>query len=319
MSNCHPLFSRTQVEKALLCTLLLLSSIVLFSSPAMAVSTGLPATRNLAPSPQGSSFHTVQALGTFPTLAPSQIPPGIAPAMPGGRESEEEAGDKEETSPFVGIHVGGDPNADPSQTVTLLVLLTVLSLAPSIMIMMTSFTRIVIVISLIRQAMGLQTVPPSQVLTGLALFLSMFVMGPTFSEINQTALQPYLAGTLSQTDALETAQHPIRKFMLAQTRRSELALFTTANGKTPESTDDISLTELIPAFVLSELKTGFTIGFVVFIPFLVVDILVASTLMSMGMMMLPPILVSMPFKLMLFVLVDGWALLVKSLVMSFRT
>lgn len=196
--------------------------------------------------------------------------------------------------------------------------LTLLSVAPALLIMVTSFTRIVIVLTLTRNALGLQGVPPNQVLAGLALFLSLFVMAPTLTKVNEDALQPLLDGKISQGEAWDEAVVPIRSFMLAQVRDDELELFVSATeDERPGSPEDVSLAALVPAFVLSELKTAFIIGFIVFIPFLVIDIVVSSSLMSMGMMMLPPTLVSLPFKLLLFVMVDGWGLVVRSLLTSF--
>jgi flagellar biosynthetic protein FliP len=185
--------------------------------------------------------------------------------------------------------------------------------------MLTSFTRIVIVLSLTRNALGLPSIPPTQVVVGLSLFLSLFVMAPTLSQINEEALQPLLDGEMTFSEAYEAAQLPLREFMLEQTRKGELNLFINASGEErPETREDIPMSTLIPAFVLSELKTAFIIGFVVFVPFLIIDLVVSSTLMSMGMFMLPPVLVSLPFKLMLFVMVDGWALVVSSLITSFN-
>jgi flagellar biosynthetic protein FliP len=209
---------------------------------------------------------------------------------------------------------------EPSQSVIIILGLTVLSVAPALLIMVTGFTRIVIVLTLTRNALGLQGVPPNQVLAGLALFLTLFVMGPTLSKINEDALQPLLDDEISQDVAWDRATGPIREFMLDQVGDDELELFTAATTEErPEGPDDIALTALIPAFALSELKMAFIIGFIVFIPFLVIDIVVSSSLMSMGMMMLPPTLVSLPFKLLLFVMVDGWALVVTSLITSFST
>jgi flagellar biosynthesis protein FliP len=212
-----------------------------------------------------------------------------------------------------------DVTESPSQSVIIILALTVLSVAPALLIMMTSFTRIAIVLSLTRNALGLQTVPPNQVIVGLSLFLSLFVMGPTFSKINEEAVQPLLAGEIEQGEAYDTAIGPIRDFMLSQTREEEIGMFLSfQEADRPETPDDVSLTALIPAFILSELRIAFIIGFVIFIPFLVVDIIVSSSLMSMGMMMLPPVLVSLPFKLMLFVMIDGWDLIVRSLITSFN-
>jgi flagellar biosynthetic protein FliP len=224
--------------------------------------------------------------------------------------------------PSINIDIGSvtEENADkPGQSIVIILLLTVLAIAPALLMMLTGFTRIVIVLSLTRNALGLQSIPPNQVVVGLALFISFFVMAPTFSQINEVALQPLLDGKIDYSQAFERAQVPLKAFMLEQTRKGELKMFIDASGeKKPESRDKIPMTTLIPAFVLSELKTAFIIGFVVFIPFLIIDLVVSSTLMSMGMFMLPPVLVSLPFKLLLFVMVDGWALVVSSLITSFN-
>ncbi len=212
----------------------------------------------------------------------------------------------------------GTPSDGPSQSVLLIVGLAVLSLAPSLVLMLSSFTRIVIVLSLTRNALGLQGIPPNQVLVGLALFLSLFVMGPTLSEVNEQALQPYMDGAITQEVAYERASAPMHSFMMAQTRSSELDLMIGASGaERPDNPDDIPMSTLIPAFLLSELKTAFIMGFVIFIPFLIIDIVVAAVLMSLGMMMLPPVFVSLPFKLLLFVMVGGWSLIVQTLLASF--
>jgi flagellar biosynthetic protein FliP len=207
----------------------------------------------------------------------------------------------------------------PSQSIMIIVLLTLLSLAPSLVIMLTGFTRIVIVLSLARNALGLPTIPPNQVITGLALFLTLFVMSPTLTEVWNDGLKPYLDGDITTEQAYDAVAGPMKEFMLTQTRSGELqTMIEASREERPATPADVSLTTLIPAFILSELKTAFIIGFVVFIPFLVIDLVVSSALMSMGMMMLPPSLVSLPFKLLLFVMVDGWGLLVGSLLTSFR-
>ncbi len=208
---------------------------------------------------------------------------------------------------------------DVAVTLEIVALMTVLTLAPSIIIMLTSFTRIVIVLNFLKQALGTMNAPPNQVIMGLTLFLTFFIMTPTFNDVNNNALQPYLAKEINHKVAIEEALKPIRDFMLRQTSESELALFLrvskTAN---PKNIDELSLTVIIPAFILSEIKTAFIIGFLLYIPFLVIDMTVASVLMSMGMMMLPPVMISMPFKLILFVLVDGWHLVVQQVVLSFH-
>lgn len=205
-----------------------------------------------------------------------------------------------------------------SMLLQILLLLTVLSLAPSIIIMMTSFTRLAIVLSLVRHALGTQQMPPNQIIIGLALLLTFFLMAPVFNQINNDALKPYLAEEISQEEAIEKALKPIRGFMLGQTRKKDIALFMDISKiKKPKNYDEIPTIVLLPAFVISELQTAFLIGFYIYIPFLIIDMVVASVLLSMGMMMLPPFMVSLPFKLMLFVLIDGWNILIGSMIKGF--
>ncbi len=219
------------------------------------------------------------------------------------------------------LQLGFAQPSSPTQVATglqILALLTVLTLAPSILVMMTSFTRIVIVLAFMRQALGMQQTPPNQVLIGLALFMTFFSMAPVGARVHREALQPYLSEQIDFMTGLQRAAVPLRVFMLRQTREKDLALFVRlSGGERPATVNDVPLTTLIPAFLTSELKTAFQIGFMLFVPFLIIDMVIASVLLSLGMMMLPPILVSLPFKLMLFVMVDGWALLVGSLMRSF--
>ena len=218
---------------------------------------------------------------------------------------------------FISIFSENDPT-NVSTSVKLLILLTVLSLAPSILILMTSFTRIVIVLSFTRTALATNQMPPNQVIIGLALFLTFFIMAPTFSEVNDQALQPLFNEEIGLEEAYEKASIPFKQFMAEHTRQKDLELFIKYNqAENPESIEEIPLTMLVPAYALSEIKTAFQMGFMIFIPFLVIDMIVASTLMSMGMMMLPPVMISLPFKILLFVLVDGWYLVMKSLLESF--
>lgn len=206
-----------------------------------------------------------------------------------------------------------------ASSLELLFILTILALAPSILIMMTCFTRIIIVLSFIRKAVSTQTTPPNQVLIGLALFLTFFIMAPVASEINDNALQPYLNEEINQETAFENAMEPVKEFMLKQTRAKDLALFMNISGsEITQSVEEVPTKALIPAFIISEIKTGFEIGFIIFIPFIVIDMVVASTLMSMGMMMLPPVMISLPFKLLLFIMVDGWNLIIQSLIMGIK-
>ena len=218
------------------------------------------------------------------------------------------------------VEEAGDPQ-NISTTLTILFLLTILTLAPAILVMTTSFTRIIVVFGFLRQAMATQQSPPNQVLVGLALFLTFFIMMPTWTRVNDEAVQPYIQGEFDTTgEAIETALSPMRDFMYSQIlgHPKDLALFIEIAGmERPQTRDDVPTHVLVPAFIISELRLAFQIGFVIYIPFLIIDMVVASTLMAMGMMMLPPVFVSLPFKIILFVLVDGWYLLVGSLVQSF--
>ncbi len=205
-----------------------------------------------------------------------------------------------------------------STAVSLLLLITVLAVAPSFLMMVTSFTRIIIVLGFLRRALGTQTLPPNQVMVGLALFLTLFVMTPTFERINREAVQPFMAEQITQQVALDNAKSAIRDFMVKHTRKNDLALFIRlAKEERPNTVADVSFTTLVPAFITSELKTAFQMGFVIFLPFLVIDLVVSAVLMALGMMMLPPVVVSLPFKVLIFVLVDGWVLLMQGLVASY--
>ncbi len=222
---------------------------------------------------------------------------------------------------FPKISMGVEESDNPTDfilTIQILAFMTILSLAPSILIMMTSFTRIIIVFHFLRAALATQSVPSNQILVGLALFMTLFIMKPVLAEINDTALQPYLAETISQDEAVKNAGAPLRQFMLNQTREADLQLFIELKGDgAVKSREELSLSTIIPSFIISELKTAFQIGFLLYLPMLLLDMVVASVLLSMGMMMLPPVMISMPFKILLFVLVDGWNLIVKSLVEGF--
>lgn len=250
-----------------------------------------------------------------------ELPPEAAPAGP---ISINPAPANAPQSPLDGA-LNQLPNISTRQNFSaamqIIILLTVLSLAPAILIMMTSFTRIVIVLSLLRQALGTQQLPPNQVLIGLALFMTFVVMGPTFQRVNDEALQPYMNGTIEQPVALQKAVIPIRSFMVGQIENAgnfeDVYLFTDRQGMTVNNWEDVGTMQLIPAFMLSELKTAFLMGFKIYLPFLIVDMVIASVLISMGMMMLPPVLISLPFKLLLFVLVDGWRLITGGLMDSF--
>ena len=220
------------------------------------------------------------------------------------------------------ISIGVDQATSPkdvSASLQIIFLLTVLSLAPALLIMLTSFTRIVIILSFTRSALGTQQVPPNSVLVGLALFLTFFTMAPVWQNVNGQAVQPYLSQQITFDQGVDRAMVPLRDFMFKQTRENDLALFVKLAGQgRPKTPSDVPTHVLVPAFLISELKTAFTIGFVIFVPFLVIDMVVAMTLMSMGMMMLPPVLISLPFKILLFVLVDGWHLIAQSIALSFK-
>lgn len=228
-------------------------------------------------------------------------------------------GSPEFAAPGVTLTVeGADEPEQVSTGVQLLVLLTVLSMAPAILIMTTGFTRIVIVLSLLRNAIGTPSVPPNQVVIGLSLLLTFFIMAPVYDEVDEQAIQPYLDQQINQEQAFELASSPIRDFMFEQTNQKDLELFLSLNNQErPETLDDIPSAVLLPAFVISELRTAFTMGFMVYVPFLIIDMVVSSVLLAMGMMMLPPSLISLPFKLLLFVMVDGWYLIARSLSLSF--
>lgn len=223
--------------------------------------------------------------------------------------------------PNVDISVGGE-NSSPQNyvdNIKLLIVLTILTLLPSIIIMMTSFTRIIVVFSFLKNALGAQQSIPNQILIGLALFLTIFIMKPVYTEINEKAFEPFIKNEITQEEAMEVGSKPLREFMLKQTRQKDLELFAEASriDKDEITKENIPLTVVIPAFAISELKNAFQIGFLLFLPFLIIDMVVASVLMSMGMFMVPPVMVALPFKLLLFVMVDGWYLIVKSLIMSF--
>jgi flagellar biosynthetic protein FliP len=253
-----------------------------------------------APAPVGQPATVAVAAPTAPT-------PPTPPTDPAGAS----------TDGTVSINIGGT-GGKPSSSVVILIAMTVLSVAPALLLMTTSFTKIFVVLSITRNALGLQSVPPNQVLAGLALFLSLFIMGPVLSQVNSQGVQPYLHGEKTQSVAFKDGVQPLRKFMQEHTRDEEIGLLTkVADQPRPATADDVPLTTLIPAFVLSELRAAFIIGFVVFVPFLVIDMVVSASLMSLGMMMLPPVTVSLPFKLLLFVLVNGWGLIVTALVGSY--
>ncbi len=218
----------------------------------------------------------------------------------------------------ISIDLAGEGNQGVDPTLQIFFLVTLISFIPTILLMMTSFTRIIITMSMLRSALGTQQMPPNQVLIGIALFLTFFIMGPTFERINENAIAPYSAGEMSQDEFMYEAMLPIREFMLMQTSEDEVALFSNLDGTTYETIEEIPNRVLIPAFILGEITKGFKIGFMIYIPFIVIDMIVASVLMAMGMMMLPPAMISMPFKLLIFVLADGWVLIFENLIKTFR-
>jgi flagellar biosynthetic protein FliP len=251
-----------------------------------------------------SGFGIAAAPAHAQANAPVQLPAKINNFLPG--------------IPAVHVKTNKDGSQDYTVTLQILAVMTLLTLLPAFLMMVTAFTRIIIVLAILRQAMGLQTTPSNQIILGLSLFLTIFIMQPVLQRVNEEALQPYLSEQITSTDALQRASRPFHDFMLKQTRESDIALFmrisNTPKAATPE---DVPFFVLTPAFMTSELKTAFQIGFVLFIPFLIIDLVVASVLMAMGMMMLSPVIISLPFKIMLFVLVDGWALIMGSLASSF--
>ncbi len=256
-----------------------------------------------------------------PTTAPLAAPGPIATprtdlTTPGASSGSDKSG----AGPGLVISLNtGTGKGGTSAAVQLFLLITALSIAPAFIMMMTCFTRVIIVLGFVRRALGTQTLPPNQVMLGLALFLSLFIMSPTIKRVNEQALQPYLADQVTQEVALDRAKDAVKDFMLKQTRKSDLALFIRLSGEQrPRTAADVSFITLVPAFATSELKTAFQMGFIIFLPFLVIDLVVSAVLMSLGMMMLPPIVISMPFKILLFVLVDGWTLLMQGLVASYR-
>jgi flagellar biosynthesis protein FliP len=260
-----------------------------------------------APDSGGYSNGTGGGSAGAITATPPDNP--ISPTSPSGTSSTGSGG-------TVSVNLGGSLNK-PSESITIIIALTLLSVAPSLLILLTSFTRIIIVLSITRQALGLTNVPPNQLLAGLALVLTLFIMSPVINQVDHNAVQPYLNGKLTAEQAYTEAQAPIKTWMLKQTQADDLAIFAQPGHK-PASPQSMPMSAVVPAFALSEMRTAFIIGFVIFVPFLIIDFVVSATLMSLGMMMLPPSLVSLPFKLLLFVMVDGWALVVQSLITSFH-
>ena len=253
--------------------------------------------------------HAQQDAAASPTITPGGMPPAAALATTAAPKADP-------LHLTIGLD-GTQRPGDVSVAVQIVILMTLLTLAPSIVLLMTSFTRIVIVLGFVRTALGVPSAPSNQIIIGLSLFLTFFLMGPVFDRMNAEAIQPYLAGKMTSVEALDKASVPLKEFMLKQTRTRDLEYFLELGGYGPTAVKDLSMRVVVPAFVVSELQTSFQMGFLLFLPFLVIDFLVSSVLMSLGMMMMPPVVVALPFKLLLFVLVDGWHLVVKALVQSF--
>ena len=265
----------------------------------------------------GGAVATAPTASAAPAAVVTAAPVLAAPVVAGPVAPTPPTDPSVQAVPGVTVDVNG-VDGKPSSTVTLILAITVLAVAPAVLLMMTAFTKIIVVLSITRNALGLASAPPNQVLAGLALFLTLFIMGPVISEVNESAVQPFLDGSISQAQAFETGAEPVREFMLGQTRPEDLALISrAADQPNPATRAETPLLTLVPAFVLSELRAAFIIGFVIFVPFLVIDVVVSGSLMAMGMMMLPPVTVSLPFKLLLFVLVDGWGLIITALVGSY--
>jgi flagellar biosynthetic protein FliP len=322
-SEAAPVSRRSWVGRALLlgvCAVLGLRAVLVRPDDAFAAtptqnvavradSTPAPITpiQPIAPITVPSASPSGAASDGAPTGPAVTAPNGpVGPSKPDGAQGN------------ISVSING-VNGKPSQSIVIILMMTVISIAPAALMLCTSFTKIIVVLSLTRNALGLQGVPPNQVLVGLALFLSLFIMGPTLSAVNKDGVQPYLHGQLTASQAYDAGVQPLKQFMLKQTRKDDLSsMINASKEKKPASQKDVSMTTLIPAFILSELRAAFIIGFVVFIPFLVIDLVVSSSLMSMGMMMLPPSMISLPFKLLLFVMVDGWGLIAHSLITSYH-
>jgi flagellar biosynthetic protein FliP len=299
----------------------LLSSTTSASALAPAPAIIVPAAASPAPVASLAPIAPIESIESIAPISPiSPVSSGDAVASPGVTTPAAPSSPNGPTGPKSSISVSiNGVDGKPSQSIVIILMMTLISVAPAALMLCTSFTKIIVVLSLTRNALGLQTVPPNQVLVGLALFLSLFIMGPTFKAVNKDGVQPYLNGQKTVTQAYDSGVQPLKTFMLKQTRKDDLSMMIDASKEAkPASPADVSMTTLVPAFVLSELRAAFIIGFVIFIPFLIIDLVVSSSLMSMGMMMLPPSMISLPFKLLLFVMVDGWALIAHSLIASYH-
>jgi flagellar biosynthetic protein FliP len=269
-----------------------------------------------------AGLAVVIGLLAAPTPGFAQVPPPVEPAPAAAAGTASSAAPSAASAEPLRLTVnleGAERPAQMSVAVQIVLVMTLLTLAPSLVLLMTSFTRIVIVLGFVRTALGVPSAPSNQIIIGLSLFLTFFIMGPTFDRVQSEALQPYLGGKITSNEAMERATVPLKQFMLKQTRTRDLEYFLELGGFGPTAVKDLPMRVVIPAFVISELQTAFQMGFLLFLPFLVIDFLVSSVLMALGMMMMPPNVVSLPFKLLLFVLVDGWHLIVRSLVQSFTT
>jgi flagellar biosynthetic protein FliP len=289
------------------------------SANALAPTPAIVAVQDASPAPI-ASIAPVSPIESIAPIAPISSADAGTVASPGVTAPASPSSPAGPTGPKSNISVSiNGVDGKPSQSIVIILMMTLISVAPAALMLCTSFTKIIVVLSLTRNALGLQTVPPNQVLVGLALFLSFFIMGPTFSAVNKDGVQPYLKGQMTVSQAYDSGVQPLKTFMLKQTRKDDLSMMIDASKEAkPAGPSDVSMTTLVPAFVLSELRAAFIIGFVIFIPFLIIDLVVSSSLMSMGMMMLPPSMISLPFKLLLFVMVDGWALIAHSLIASYH-
>jgi flagellar biosynthetic protein FliP len=322
-TEAAPVSRRSWVGRALLlgvCAVLGLLAVLVRPDDAFAATP----TQNVAVRADSTPAPITPIQPIAPITVPSAAPSGAASdGAPAGPTVTAPNGPTGPTAPNgaqgnISVSING-VNGKPSQSIVIILMMTLISIAPAALMLCTSFTKIIVVLSLTRNALGLQGVPPNQVLVGLALFLSLFIMGPTLSAVNHDGVQPYLHGQLTASQAYDAGVQPLKQFMLKQTRKDDLSsMINASKEKKPASQKDVSMTTLIPAFILSELRAAFIIGFVVFIPFLVIDLVVSSSLMSMGMMMLPPSMISLPFKLLLFVMVDGWGLIAHSLITSYH-
>ena len=317
-ATCRADAHHTAIARIVRVLIALIAAALVVASPAAAHAQTVTPSPTIPGVEPIDPIRPVEPIGTIPPVdadTGTSTGPIVGPTLPTLPPVDGDPGTTDGTTIGIGLP---DVTEKPSNAVVLILVLSVLSIAPSILVMMTSFTRILIVMSLTRNALGIPQLPPQQVIVGLSLFLTMFVMGPTLSQLNDDALQPLLDQQISFTEAAQAAEAPMRDFMMDYTREPELKLFLDASGTaTPVTRDEVPLTALIPAFVLSELKSAFILGFMIMIPFLVIDLVVSAVLTSLGMMMLPPTFVSLPLKILLFILLDGWVLITGTLLESY--